>query len=207
MSASKKTSSGRSRKEREKKERENRRKKIRFNKKNPTPNPFRPTSLFGTASHLLSTITHARPAPAIASASLKSCAVATNRPSREQAAASTTSATTSARRIADKARPTASPSAPSVGLDETAARRLIPAVSTRRNSLEPMPSAADPGGPFTTASTESRVVPATGDTMARVPPAMAFRRLDLPALGLPTMATASGRRALRASLDASVISE
>ena len=47
----------------------------------------------------------------------------------------------------------------------------------------------------------SRVVPATGLTMARVPPAMALSRLDLPALGLPTMATAKGRRARRASLE------
>ena len=168
--------------------------------------PLEPTSLFGTASHLFSTITQALPAAAIASASLKSCAVATNRPSREHAAASTTSATTSARRIACSALPTANPSAPSVGLDDTAARRLIPAVSTRRNSLEPTPSAAEPGGPRTTASTASRVVPATGLTIARVPPAIAFSRLDLPALGLPTMATASGRRARRASFADSVIS-
>ena len=127
---------------------------------------------------------------------------ASGAPSRSlRVSACWTSATTSARRIAERALPTASPSAASVGEEETAARRLIPAVSTSRNNLDPTPSAAEPGGPRTTASTASRVVPATGLTMARVPPAMALSRLDLPALGLPTMATAKGRRARRASLE------
>ena len=62
--------------------------------------------------------------------------------------------------------------------------RRIPAVSMMRKICP---------GVSSRISTESRVVPATGETMARSSPRKRFSKEDLPAFGRPTIASRSSR--------------
>ena len=96
--------------------------------------------------------------------------------SRTPSVASISSSTTSARRTALKALFTMRYSLPF----STLVRLRTPAVSTK---VKISPSCS------TSASIESRVVPATSETMLRSRPRSRFRRLDLPTLGRPTSAT------------------
>ena len=69
--------------------------------------------------------------------------------------------------------------------------RRIPAVSMMRKVCS---------GVCRNVSTESRVVPATGETIARSSPSSRFNNDDLPTLGRPTMARFNSRRSFFASL-------
>ena len=69
------------------------------------------------------------------------------------------------------------------GPDAPLTRRLIPAVSTKRQSVPEM---------STISSTGSTVVPATESTTDRSSPARRFNRLDLPTFGRPSNATRRG---------------
>ena len=99
-------------------------------------------------------------------------------------------AATSVRRSARIARTTLIGSAPSLLLF-TLARRRMPAVSTRVSGV--------PSGSATSLSTASCVVPERSDTIARCVPVMAFTSEDLPTLGRPMIATASGASRVVAS--------
>lgn len=92
-------------------------------------------------------------------------------------------ATTSARLRARIALATDMGSAPSVD-EATLARFRKPAVSISFIGV--------PSGSTISVSTASLVVPDMSLTMARGTPVMAFTREDLPTLGRPTIATASG---------------
>ena len=72
---------------------------------------------------------------------------------------------------------------PSASMASSVSRR--PAVSKRFSRISPS---------CTACSTTSRVVPATGVTMARSNPASRFSKVDLPALGRPTMAQSTPSR-------------
>ena len=90
--------------------------------------------------------------------------------------ASTTSTATPARSIARSARRKLKYSTP-----RTFAGRRSPAVSTNRTG---------PSAHSTTASTASRVVPASSNTTERSSPTSRLNRLDLPTFGRPTSANA-----------------
>ena len=64
----------------------------------------------------------------------------------------------------------------------------IPAVSVSRRRVEPT---------ITVSSTVSRVVPGMSVTITRSQPARAFKRLDFPTLGRPTMAAETPCRRIR----------
>ena len=72
---------------------------------------------------------------------------------------------------------------PSASMASSVSRR--PAVSKRFSRISPS---------CTACSTTSRVVPATGVTMARSKPASRLSKVDLPALGRPTMAQSTPSR-------------
>mmetsp|Transcript_19666 Transcript_19666/g.58268 ORF Transcript_19666/g.58268 Transcript_19666/m.58268 type:complete len:275 (-) Transcript_19666:483-1307(-) len=122
-------------------------------------------------SHLFASTTQARPSSATRCASIASWSVRSR-------VASTTSSTQSASLAALNARPTMRVSVPSW----TRALRRTPAVSTKRKTVPSTSSSA---------STASRVVPATSETMARAGPGprKRFMRLDLPTFGRPSSAT------------------
>mmetsp|Transcript_2450 Transcript_2450/g.7207 ORF Transcript_2450/g.7207 Transcript_2450/m.7207 type:complete len:295 (-) Transcript_2450:190-1074(-) len=136
------------------------------------------------ASHLLARTTHARPSSAMRCASMASWSVMGT-------VASTTRRTTSASLHVRSARPTICVSVP----PPTRALRRTPAVSTNLNT-EPSTSSS--------ASTASRVVPDTSDTIARAGPGPRNRFMSelLPTLGRPRKATSTRSRASSASSSA-----
>ena len=130
-------------------------------------------------------ITQARPSSAIFCAKIRSCSIT-------PAVASNIKSTTSERRIARNARLTIKNSGPYSIFPFL----RIPAVSTNRYIVDGT-SGPEPGGGGRSinASIESRVVPATSETMARVSPKIAFNKDDFPTFGRPIIAIliSSGR--------------
>mmetsp|Transcript_429 Transcript_429/g.1067 ORF Transcript_429/g.1067 Transcript_429/m.1067 type:complete len:483 (-) Transcript_429:9-1457(-) len=104
--------------------------------------------------------------------------------------ASTMATTTSARRMALRARSTLSASELSA-LSATLVRFRMPAVSTSFSLA--------PDAKVTSVSTASRVVPLMSHTITRSSPQIAFSRLLLPTLGRPTIAIDSGGSASSSS--------
>ena len=120
-------------------------------------------------SHLLTQMTIARP-PSCAYPAMVASSAST------PSVASSTTTVTSAMRMWRRAITTLSFSVISLVLP----LRRMPAVSTNTYSISLW---------ITASSTESRVVPATGDTMDRSSPVRVFSSVDFPVFGRPIIAT------------------
>mmetsp|Transcript_24712 Transcript_24712/g.42377 ORF Transcript_24712/g.42377 Transcript_24712/m.42377 type:complete len:216 (+) Transcript_24712:788-1435(+) len=140
------------------------------------------SSFFSCKSHLLSRMTQALPDSTMWFAMSLSCAVTI--PGSVQ---SNTKRHTSARSMAFIVRFTIKNSFPS----STLLWARSPAVSTSLNTWSPRCSSQ---------SMESRVVPATSDTMARSFASIRFSSEDLPTFGRPTRATLIMRSSMKSSI-------